>query len=215
MFVTSETVRHPRPGAAAYVTSKWGLEGLARALQMELEGTGVRATIIQPGQTLTEMGSQWEHEEAEALLESWIHWGLARHDNFLRPEVSRSRGARRGLCPEGNASGDDRGPARGTGQRKIARDDRRWRMTTFTGDSSTELKEPHRVSGGDRRRRSLRRAPYRSDRAHDAGSAAECGDVGEFRLAGRDVVLLTGARRTRPTSARPRRSSTRRRPTRS
>ncbi len=87
VFVTSETVRHPRPGAAAYVASKWGLEGLARTLQMELEGTGVRATIIQPGQTLTEMGSQWDPEKADALLESWIHWGLARHDSFLRPDA--------------------------------------------------------------------------------------------------------------------------------
>jgi NADP-dependent 3-hydroxy acid dehydrogenase YdfG len=86
VFVTSETVRYPRPGAAAYVASKWGLEGLARALQMELEGTGVRATIIQPGQTLTEMGSEWDPEATRPVLESWIHWGLARHDSFLRPE---------------------------------------------------------------------------------------------------------------------------------
>ncbi len=86
VFVTSETVRHPRPGAAAYVASKWGLEGLARTLQMELEGTGVRATIIQPGQTLTEMGSQWDPEATRPVLESWIHWGLARHNGFLRPE---------------------------------------------------------------------------------------------------------------------------------
>ena len=69
-----------------YVTSKWGLEGLARILQMELEGTGVRATIIQPGQTLTEMGSGWDADLAQEVLESWIHWGLARHNSFLRPE---------------------------------------------------------------------------------------------------------------------------------
>jgi NADP-dependent 3-hydroxy acid dehydrogenase YdfG len=86
VFVTSETVREPRPGAAGYVASKWGLEGLARALQMELEGTGVRATIIRPGQTLTEMGSDWDQQMTTDVLNSWIHWGLARHDGFLRPE---------------------------------------------------------------------------------------------------------------------------------
>ena len=86
VFVTSETVREPRPGAAGYVASKWGLEGLARALQMELEGTGVRATIIRPGQTLTEMGSDWDQETTTDVLNSWIHWGLARHHAFLRPE---------------------------------------------------------------------------------------------------------------------------------
>ena len=80
---------------------KWGLEGLARALQMELEGTGVRATIIQPGQTLTEMGSEWDPDKAEGVLESWIHWGLARHNSFLRPEAVGGRRARRGLVPRG------------------------------------------------------------------------------------------------------------------
>lgn len=90
VFVTSETVSTPRPHAAAYVASKWGLEGLARALQMELEGTGVRATIVRPGQTRTEMGSDWDQGSAADLLESWIHWGLARHSSFLRPEAVAS-----------------------------------------------------------------------------------------------------------------------------
>ena len=42
VFVTSDVVRVPRTYMAAYVTSKNALEGLARAMQMELEGTGVR-----------------------------------------------------------------------------------------------------------------------------------------------------------------------------
>jgi len=86
VFVTSETVQAPRPGAAAYVASKWGLEGLARVMQMELESTGVRATIVRRGQTLTEMGSDWEPELTAEVIDSWIHWGLARHDSFLRPD---------------------------------------------------------------------------------------------------------------------------------
>jgi len=83
VFVTSETVRAPRPRNKAYVASKWGLEGYARTLQMELEGTGVRASIVQPGQTLTEMGSDWEPQRAGAILEEWVHFGLARHSHFL------------------------------------------------------------------------------------------------------------------------------------
>ena len=43
VFVTSDAVRHPRPMMAAYSATKWALEGYARTLQMELEGTGVRA----------------------------------------------------------------------------------------------------------------------------------------------------------------------------
>ena len=132
VFVTSETVSHPRPGAAAYVASKWGLEGLARTLQMELEGTGVRATIIQPGQTLTEMGSGWDPGKADAVLESWIHWGLARHGNFLRPEavgaavlaaVSAPRGTHLAMievqpeAPVSHMSGGDHGSAQESRER--------------------------------------------------------------------------------------------------
>ena len=68
VFVTSDVVAHPGPRMAAYVTSKWGLEGFVRALQMELEGTGVRATIVRPGPTLTGMGMDWDPEVTGEVL---------------------------------------------------------------------------------------------------------------------------------------------------
>jgi NADP-dependent 3-hydroxy acid dehydrogenase YdfG len=74
VFVTSDVAERPRPTMAAYVTSKWGLEGYVRSLQMELEGTGVRATIVRPGPTLT-----------GKVIEQWASWGFARHSNFMRP----------------------------------------------------------------------------------------------------------------------------------
>lgn len=86
VFVTSDVVAHPRPRMSAYVASKWGLEGFVTALQMELEGTGVRAVIVRPGPTLTGMGMDWDPEVTASVLESWTAWGLARHSAFLRPE---------------------------------------------------------------------------------------------------------------------------------
>lgn len=86
VFVTSDVIRVPRPGIAAYVASKWGLEGLAQAAQMELEGTGVRASIVRPGPTATGMGSGWDAGEFTDLVQRWVHWGLARHDHFLAPD---------------------------------------------------------------------------------------------------------------------------------
>jgi NADP-dependent 3-hydroxy acid dehydrogenase YdfG len=85
-FVTSDVAERPRPHMAAYVTSKWGLEGYVRALQMELEGTGVRATIIRPGPTMTAMGLDWDPEVTTAVLGQWSSWGFTRHFNFLPPE---------------------------------------------------------------------------------------------------------------------------------
>lgn len=87
VFVTSEVVRSPRARAGSYVASKWGLTGYARSLQMELEGTGVRASIVQPGQTWSEMGSDWDPEVTTAVLKEWIRWGQARHHHLLHPDA--------------------------------------------------------------------------------------------------------------------------------
>jgi NADP-dependent 3-hydroxy acid dehydrogenase YdfG len=85
VFVTSDVAERPRPTMAAYVTSKWGLEGYVRSLQMELEGTGVRATILRPGPTLTGMGMDWDPDVTAEVIEQWAAWGFARHSNFMRP----------------------------------------------------------------------------------------------------------------------------------
>lgn len=86
VFVTSDVVAHPRPNMAGYVASKWGLEGFVTALQMELEGTGVRAVIVRPGPTLTGMGMDWDPEVTNRVLAEWTRWGLFRHSAFLEPE---------------------------------------------------------------------------------------------------------------------------------
>jgi NAD(P)-dependent dehydrogenase (short-subunit alcohol dehydrogenase family) len=85
VFVTSDVVAHPRPRMSAYVTSKWGLEGFVTALQMELEGTGVRAVIVRPGPTQTGMGMDWDPAMTGEVIREWERWGLARHSAFLRP----------------------------------------------------------------------------------------------------------------------------------
>ncbi|MEY2478863.1 MAG: hypothetical protein QOG87_4178 [Actinomycetota bacterium] len=85
IFVSTDAVPVPRPGIAAYVTAKFGLEGLARVMQMELEGTGVRASIVRPGPTMTSMGDAWEADEFAGLIDQWVRWGVARHDGFMLP----------------------------------------------------------------------------------------------------------------------------------
>jgi NADP-dependent 3-hydroxy acid dehydrogenase YdfG len=86
VFVTSDVVAHPRPRMSAYVASKWGLEGFVTALQMELEGTGVRAMVVRPGPTSTGMGMDWDPVVTGDVITEWARWGLARHSAFLRPD---------------------------------------------------------------------------------------------------------------------------------
>jgi NADP-dependent 3-hydroxy acid dehydrogenase YdfG len=83
VFVSSDVVRAPRTRMAGYVPAKFGLEGMALAMQMELEGTGVRTSLVRPGATVTELGTSWDEDQTTAALNDWIHWGLARHGGFL------------------------------------------------------------------------------------------------------------------------------------
>ena len=85
VFVTSEVAMTPRTHMAAYVASKAGLEGFARAMAMECEGTGVRVGIVRPGPSSTEQGTTWDEDTINEVVASWSHWGLLRHDGALRP----------------------------------------------------------------------------------------------------------------------------------
>jgi len=85
VFVSSDVAVRPRPFMSSYAAGKWGLEGMAHAMQMELEGTGVRASIVRPGPTWSEMGTDWDDEEAAFVLNQWVRFGLARHPHFMKP----------------------------------------------------------------------------------------------------------------------------------
>lgn len=85
VFVTSDVVVRPRTDMAAYVAAKSGLEGLARVMQMELEGTGVRAGMVRPGPSSTEQGTTWNEETVERVVAHWAAWGHLRHAGALRP----------------------------------------------------------------------------------------------------------------------------------
>lgn len=85
VLVSSDVAVRARPFMASYAAGKWGLEGMAHALQMELEGTGVRASIVRPGPTWSEMGSDWDPDQAAFVLEQWVRFGLARHPHFMKP----------------------------------------------------------------------------------------------------------------------------------
>jgi NADP-dependent 3-hydroxy acid dehydrogenase YdfG len=85
VFVSSDVAVRARPFMSSYAAGKWGLEGMAHAMQMELEGTGVRASIVRPGPTWSEMGGDWDADEAAFVLNQWVRFGQARHPHFLKP----------------------------------------------------------------------------------------------------------------------------------
>jgi NADP-dependent 3-hydroxy acid dehydrogenase YdfG len=86
IFIGSDTGLVQRPHMGAYGAAKAGLIAMVKNLQMELEGTGVRASIIHPGPTKTEMGWKLSAEQVGPMLEDWAKWGQARHSYFMRPD---------------------------------------------------------------------------------------------------------------------------------
>ena len=91
IFVGSDVALRQRPHMGAYGAAKAGLIAMVTNLQMELEGTGVRASIVHPGPTLTGMGWQLSPAQVGSMLEDWEKWGHARHNYFLRPaDIARA-----------------------------------------------------------------------------------------------------------------------------
>jgi NAD(P)-dependent dehydrogenase (short-subunit alcohol dehydrogenase family) len=90
VFISSDSVRNPRPGQLAYGATKAALENLADGLSKELEGTGIRVTKIRLGPALSEFGFAWDadtHEQARAI---WQRFGLrdSRLEGSLLPPES-------------------------------------------------------------------------------------------------------------------------------
>jgi NAD(P)-dependent dehydrogenase (short-subunit alcohol dehydrogenase family) len=78
--VTSAASLHPPgPLGSAYATAKAGLNQLTRHLAADLEGTGVTANVIHPGDVKTHMWADIR-DQADALgaegeaLRQWVEW---------------------------------------------------------------------------------------------------------------------------------------------
>lgn len=56
-----------RPTAGAYAGTKYAVEALSEALRMELAGSGVKVSCLEPGLTMTELHNHWEVHPKDAL----------------------------------------------------------------------------------------------------------------------------------------------------
>ncbi len=68
--VSSGLGRHAVPGAAAYITSKWGLEGFTRAVALEAEDEGINVNAIDPGGRVnTRIWGHLPEDERQEILQ--------------------------------------------------------------------------------------------------------------------------------------------------
>jgi NADP-dependent 3-hydroxy acid dehydrogenase YdfG len=77
VFISSRAAALPWPRNGHYGAAKAGVENLAAALRVELEGTGIRATVVRVGDTVTEFGSSWTPAEL-ADVGYWHRLGLVK-----------------------------------------------------------------------------------------------------------------------------------------
>ena len=186
VFVTSDVVVRPRTHMASYVAAKAGLEGLARVHADGARGHRRPRRHGPPRPVVHRAGHRrGARRPSSTSCRTWEKWGLLRHNGALLPAnvanaivvmVSVPKGTHLTLIevePEAPVLPD-----------------RSHRVTDVL--SPTSLPEPPKVSGGDDPTGHLEEL-----RADPIGlmerTRAECGDVGEFRLADKEVVLLTGA----------------------
>ena len=83
VFVSSDSARVPRPGLIGYSASKAALETVARVVDMETEGRGIRTTVIRVGPTLTDFADEWTPGTFEHLIGIWPRFGIQRHFNTV------------------------------------------------------------------------------------------------------------------------------------
>ena len=85
VLISSDAATTPRPGLIGYSASKAALETVARVLDMETEGTGIRTTVVRVGPTITDFAGAWTPGTFENLVELWPRFGIQRHFNTLNP----------------------------------------------------------------------------------------------------------------------------------
>ncbi len=181
IFVGSDVALRQRPHMGAYGAAKAALVSMVTNLQMELEGTGVRASIVHPGPTKTSMGWSLPPEEIGPALEDWAKWGQARHDYFLRPAGSRAvhRFCRRDTARRLHREHGD--PAGGAAGQRAQGPPATQARTEGSDQSRATLTVP-RVSGGEEEHGHLEE--FRTDPIGLMKRVREeCGDVGWFQSA--------------------------------
>jgi NAD(P)-dependent dehydrogenase (short-subunit alcohol dehydrogenase family) len=93
VFVSSLSGRISTPMMGAYNASKFGLEGLADALRLELRPWGIRVVLVEPAQTDTDLwrGAEGELEASVALLSARHRELYRKHIEGFRKSIPRSQ----------------------------------------------------------------------------------------------------------------------------
>ena len=87
LFVSSLAAAEPWPLQLPYGAASAGVEQAARTLELELEGSGIRVSVVRCGHTPgTDLATrEIQTGRVSAAKEQWFRLGLLRHGNVLTP----------------------------------------------------------------------------------------------------------------------------------
>jgi NAD(P)-dependent dehydrogenase (short-subunit alcohol dehydrogenase family) len=89
LFITSLAAVQPWPFHLPYAAANAGVEQAVRTLRLELEGSGIRITMLRCGETI---GTDFATREMESgrmatMTDQWFRRGLLRHSGFMTPDM--------------------------------------------------------------------------------------------------------------------------------
>jgi NADP-dependent 3-hydroxy acid dehydrogenase YdfG len=89
VFVSSDSVHEAYPHMLAYGATKAAIEYVARGLDVELGGSGIRVAVVRLGPTVSEFNTDWPDEDLSGFMQAWERLGLRRQDfNYIPAEVA-------------------------------------------------------------------------------------------------------------------------------
>jgi NADP-dependent 3-hydroxy acid dehydrogenase YdfG len=89
VFITSDSVHEAYPHMLPYGASKAAIEYVARGLDVELGGTGIRVSIVRLGPTVSEFNTNWTDEDMVGFMLAWERLGLGKQDfNYIPVEIA-------------------------------------------------------------------------------------------------------------------------------
>lgn len=92
--ISSGLGRRAAPGAAPYVSSKWGLEGFTKTVALEFEADGINVNALDPG--------------GRVDTAIWNHLPDAERERILKPDVMNDAAVLLAAQPPGGITGESR-----------------------------------------------------------------------------------------------------------
>jgi NADP-dependent 3-hydroxy acid dehydrogenase YdfG len=89
VFISSDSVHESYPHMLVYGATKAAIEYVARGLDVELGGTGIRVSVVRLGPTVSEFNASWTDDDMIGFMQAWERLGLGRQDfNYIPAEVA-------------------------------------------------------------------------------------------------------------------------------